>query len=153
LLVAYTANCYSLCQIEVVRPDGAGRRRLTRFGSRTSPLAGYDELSFDWAGRAGEIVYGRGRALYGIDVASGKQRRITVLPCPRRVCVGPSISIDSISQEREIAFVTLRDERSIHEAGTPADVSQRYQVSLLTGTFVASDRFAAADDIWFVRSP
>ncbi|MDQ3067652.1 MAG: hypothetical protein M3R12_10965 [Actinomycetota bacterium] len=152
-LVAYTANCFSICNIEAVRPDGSGRRRLTRFATRTSPLAGYDELSFDWAGRAGEIVYGRGLTLHGVDAASGDRRRIATLPCPRRRCVGPSLSIVAVSRERDVAIVFLSDARSIHEAGTPADDYRLYQVSLLTGAFVAADHFEDADDIWLGRSP
>lgn len=153
-LVAYTANCYSLCDIEVVRPDADDRRRLTRFRTRTSPfVGGYDALSFVWAGRPGEIVYGRGRTLYGLDAGSGRQRRIALLPCPRTVCVGVSTTIVSVSQERDVAIVVVRDECELDEPGTPADVARLYQVLLEDGSYAAAERFRVADDIWFRHSP
>jgi len=142
-LIAYTADCYSICRIEVVRPDGTGRRPLRRFGTSASIYEGFDELSFAWGGHASEVIYGRGRTLYGIDAESGTQRRIRTFPCPQRSCT-PRTIIRAVSHERDMAIVAVE---AVTFDGIQA--SRLYLVSLLTGSITAADELRHAADISF----
>jgi hypothetical protein len=151
-LVAYTADCYSICRLEVVRSNGTGRRALTRFRTKTSGVGGFDELFFAWAGRRGEIVYARGLTLYGIDVLSGSQRRIRTLPCPRRRCESPQISILAVSQEKDTAFVQVADYGEELQDASLEFAYRTYRVSLLTGAVAPAERIANAVDVWFGQS-
>lgn len=150
-LIAYSGNCYSLCALEVVRPAGTGRRRLTRFKTRTSLEGGYDEISFSWAGKPGELVYGRGRTLHAINPVSGSRRRIRTLPCPKPGCVATSTTIAAVSHDRSAAFVWVDEVRDGDKDRLFFD--RLYRVSLLDGSFVAADALEDASDIWFTAQP
>jgi dipeptidyl aminopeptidase/acylaminoacyl peptidase len=144
--VAYAGNCYSLCQIQAVRPDGRGHRALTRFRTRTTGEGGYDQLSFRWGGRPGEVVYGRGRTLYGVDTSSGKQRKIRTFPC-RRACPYSETTIVAIARDRASAYVEVA---YYSGSGDDAETDYRtYLVSLLNGSFTETRQLANAAAVWF----
>lgn len=152
LLVAYTAGCTGVCDLVVVRPDGTGRRRLTRFTTPAFPDGGFDALDVEWGAARGEILIARGRSVLAVDAATGTRRRVATLPCPVRRC-RPSVELLHVARERRLAFVSLTHWpapvscEAVCDPSDPVPRVRYYRVSLDDGHAVAMPELAAALDV------
>jgi dipeptidyl aminopeptidase/acylaminoacyl peptidase len=134
--LVFAGNCDELCNLFVVAADGSGHRRLTRFQSRTSPLDGYDDLSFAWW--HGKLLYGRGMSLFVLDPATGVTSRLRKLPCPRRKgpCLGPAVFVDAVSDATAVVDAASWGSGGFETGTSPPDVFAFEAASLPDGPVV-----------------
>jgi hypothetical protein len=104
--IAFTADCWSICNLFRVPSMGGRPRPLTAFRSPTSPFydgTSPDGLPFAWSHAGNQVLYGRQRSLFSVEASTGVTRRVATTPCPaQRSCRRSEVFIDAQSPEGDV---------------------------------------------------
>jgi hypothetical protein len=128
--VVWAAGCLETCQLRSANPLTGRTRKLTSFRTRTSPLSGYDDISFaPLTGNA--VVYGRGQSVIAQQLASSTGRPIKTFGCPRARCGLTEVSSIVPSPDGAWLIVDVYDHGCEYcEAGSPEPTSQRFALRI-----------------------
>ena len=128
--VVWAAGCLETCQLWSANRLTGRTRKLTSFRTRTSPLSGYDGISF--APLTGDtIAYGRGQSVIAQQLASRTGRPIKTFGCPRARCGLTEVSSIVPSPDGAWLIVDVYDHGCEYcEAGSHEPTSQRVAIRI-----------------------
>lgn len=128
--VVRAAGCLETCQLWSANPLTGQTRKPTSFRTRTSPLNGYDGISFAPLTET-TIVYGRGHSVVAQQLASSTGRPIKTFGCPRARCGLTEVSSIVPSPDGAWVIVDVYDHGCEYcEAGSPKPISQRFALRI-----------------------
>lgn len=125
--IAFTADCWSTCNLFRVPSMGGRPRPLTAFRSATSPFydgTSPDDLSFAWSHAGNQVLYGRQRGLFSVEASTGVTRRLTTTPCPAQTsCRRSQTFVEAQSLEGDlVALSTIAWTPNVDVASAQLDV-------------------------------
>jgi hypothetical protein len=146
--VVWAAGCLETCQLWSANPLTGRTRKLTSFRTRTSPLSGYDIISFAPLTET-TIVYGRGQSVIAHQLASSTGRPLKTFGCPRDRCGLTEVSSIVPSPDGTWLIVGVYDHGCEYcEADSPKPTSQRFALRI-DDRSVTRLPVVAFDDIHF----